>query len=163
MGKIRIICLVSFSFLVMLLFSELLTVSPENAIKEFKESKDKAEDQIMDPLILCGKKVIPLVMKEIEDTNMPNRRYAIAYLGNAKSNESTPLLICLLNDTSQSDLIRGDALRAIASIDIERGKDLAKEFVDNEGYIGGIARNILSGDFSPVVRSFWDARLKRRN
>ena len=82
MGKIRIICLVSFSFLVMLLFSELLTVSPENAIKEFKESKDKAEDQIMDPLILCGKKVIPLVMKEIEDTNMPNRRYAIAYLGN---------------------------------------------------------------------------------
>lgn len=94
--------------------------SPEAAIKSFYE-REVAEDQIMDPLILVGVSVIPLLEKEVTNPNMPNRRYAIGALGNLRSKSSLPILERLTRMKSEEDYIRCDALTAIGMIDYGEG------------------------------------------
>jgi hypothetical protein len=39
------------------------------ALEDFYEAKDREEDQLMDPLILTGRSVVPLVLKELPNNN----------------------------------------------------------------------------------------------
>jgi hypothetical protein len=39
--------------------------NPRDALQDFLTGHDRAEDQLMDPLILCGRRVVPLVIAEI--------------------------------------------------------------------------------------------------
>jgi hypothetical protein len=94
--------------------------SPEVALQTFYE-REVAEDQIMDPLILAGPGVLPLLEKEVARADMPNRRYAIGALGNLGSKASLPTLEKLARSTVEIDFIRCDALTAIAMIDHQQG------------------------------------------
>lgn len=105
--------------------------SPELALKAFYE-REVAEDQIMDPLILAGPNVIPLLEKEVVNPDMPNRRYAIGALGNLGSKAALPTLEKLAGTKSEVDYIRCDSLTAIGMIDHQEGLRIANS-VKGEG------------------------------
>lgn len=102
--------------------------SPEEAVRRFHfPSEMIAEDQLMDPLILGGKKVVPLLLKEIQDRNMQRRRYGIAALGHLGDPSAIPILEHIFKDPSEIDYFRCDALEAIALLDLNTARGLAKE------------------------------------
>jgi hypothetical protein len=90
--------------------------SPAAALKSFYE-REVAEDQLMDPLILAGSGVIPLLEQDLLDSDMPRRRYAIGAVGNIGDNAALPTLKKIVEDRSEVDYIRCDALEAVAMID----------------------------------------------
>jgi len=100
----------------------------------------------MDPLIKAGSAVVPLVLKEVKNKNMPRRRYAIAFLGNGSYREALPVLEAILNDPTEEDYIRGDALQSIYMIDQVRSKEFAQTYGKNEDYLGDVSRRIIKGD-----------------
>ncbi|WP_210283261.1 HEAT repeat domain-containing protein [Massilia sp. Dwa41.01b] len=75
----------------------------------------------MDPLILAGGGVVPILEKEVMDPKMPNRRYAIGALGNIRHRSSIPVLTRLAKMESEEDFIRCDSLIAIGMIDDREG------------------------------------------
>jgi hypothetical protein len=98
--------------------------SPELALKTFYE-REVAEDQIMDPLIIAGSSVVPLLEKEVANPDMPNRRYAIGALGNLGSKSALSVLEKLAGTKSEDSYIRCDALVAIGMIDQQEGLRVA--------------------------------------
>lgn len=139
------------------------TLTADEAYARFLTFEDGAEDQNMDPLILAGEKVIPLVLEGVQDPNMPRRRYAIGFLGNCECKEAIPLLLSILADAKEKHYFRGDALKAIARIHPERGKELAAKYQNAQGHLGHIAGMVLKDD--PYItrrRTFSDA-LQRRH
>ena len=119
------LALVSFAIGGMYLFST-LPGSPEEALKRF-HTEMVAEDQLIDPLILAGKGVVPLLLKEVQDKNMQQRRYGIAALGHLGDPAALPVLESIFKDPSEIDYFRCDALEAIALLDSNVGRVLAKE------------------------------------
>jgi hypothetical protein len=99
--------------------------TPEEALQKFYKNMG-AEDQLMDPLILGGKKVVPLVLNDIKNKNMERRRYAIGALGNIKDETAIPFLKIILEDKTEESYFRCDALNSIALINFSEGKNLAK-------------------------------------
>ncbi|HEY3039305.1 MAG TPA: hypothetical protein VGJ66_11240 [Pyrinomonadaceae bacterium] len=100
----------------------------------------------MDPLILAGDKVVPLVLKQVKDKNMRRRRYAIGFLGNGSYKQALQSLETILQDATEEDYFRGDALQSIYMIDEFRGRELAKRYTDRQDYLGEIARRVIAGD-----------------
>jgi|SRR5262245_13313908 len=132
--------------------------NPDEALKDFYEARDRAEDQLMDPLILTGRRVVPLVLKELPNKDMRLRRYAIGFLGNGRYSEALPMLESVLNDESEIYYFRADALRAIFQISQARAKELAPKFVNGQDLLGEVAGEIVAGK-NPInfERSYWDA------
>jgi hypothetical protein len=131
---------------------------PYEALKDFYEAKDRAEDQLMDPLILTGSSVVPLVLKELPNKDMRLRRYAIGFLGNGRYSEALPMLEVILNDESEIYYIRADALEAIFQISQSRAKELAPNFVNGRELLGEVAREIVAGKNRIYFeRSYWEA------
>lgn len=124
MEKNTSVKIVIFSLLLLIWYSVGLISSipktPKAAMRDFYE-REVAEDQIMDPLILAGDGVAPLLEEKIGNSDMPNRRYAIGALGNLKSRSSLAILKRLAQKTSEIDYIRCDALAAIGMIDRREG------------------------------------------
>jgi hypothetical protein len=120
-------------------------VPPEVALKRFYENNGP-EDTLMDPLILAGDGVVPLVLNEVKNKNMPRRRYAIGFLGNGSYKEALPDLEAILQDSAEEDYFRGDALQSIYMIDESRGKELAQNYQGGQNYLGEISRRIITGD-----------------
>ena len=103
------------------------TLTPKKAIEIFYEV-DVAEDQLMDPLIISGYEVVPLVIDDILDKDMKRRRYAIGALGNIGDKSAISTLEQILMDKSEDSYIRCDAINSIAMIDYGKGKELAESF-----------------------------------
>jgi hypothetical protein len=123
-----------------------LYLSPSKAITEF-HTRESAEDQIIHPLIISGKKVLPLLKKEIQDKKMDKRGYAILAVGRIGWKEDLNFLKEILYDESEDSIIRYDALMAIFLIDIEYSKKLAKNFIDkNSEKITSLSKNLLEYD-----------------
>jgi len=118
--------------------------SPEAALAEFYEY-DGMEEQLMDPLIRAGEKVVPLVIEKVKDKNMPRRRYAIGFLGNGAYRQALPVLQQILQDTTEEDYFRGDALQSIYQIDESLGVSYARKYQGESNYVGKIAKDILAG------------------
>lgn len=127
---IAVVLLAVIAWFGMVLYSD-IPESPELALKSFYE-REVAEDQIMDPLILAGPSVIPLVEKEIANPDMMNRRYAIGALGNLGSKAALPVLEKLARAKSEVDYIRCDALAAIGMIDHQEGLRVANSVKGDE-------------------------------
>jgi hypothetical protein len=104
--------------------------NPQAALTSFYE-RQVAEDQIMDPLILSGSEVVPLLQQEIKNPQMPNRRYAIGALGNLGEMQSVKILEEIAKSTSEVDYIRCDALTSIAMIDATEAIRVAESIVAN--------------------------------
>ena len=152
------VVLVLFYFLPLILRAPLLFQSPEAAYTDFQDIEGQAEDMLMDPLILAGEKVVPLILKKIESPEMKLRRYAIHFLGNGKYEESMPALNKILESEDELDYFRGDALASIFNISPELGTELAKQYVKRPDYLGRRAEEIVSeGNKWWVQRSFWQA------
>ncbi len=132
-------------------------LSPEDALKRFYTSNG-AEDTLMDPLIIAGDKVVPLVLNEVESKTMPRRRYAIAFLGNGSYKEALPLLTSILEDSTEEDYFRADALISIYMIDQSAGQEFAQKHKHEENNLGDVSRRLLSGDTEIIKRrSYADA------
>jgi hypothetical protein len=132
--------------------------NPEEALEDFYEARDRAEDQLRDPLILNGRRVVPLVLKEIPNKDMRLRRYAISFLGNGRYSEALPMLEAILNDESEIYYFRSGALEAIFHISQARAKELAPNFVNGQELLGEVAREIVAGRYTiRYERSYWDA------
>jgi hypothetical protein len=61
----------------------------------------------------------------------------------------------LLADPNESEIIRGDALEAIAQIDNREGQELARTWAERDGFLGLTAREVLSG-VEPKRRTYLD-------
>lgn len=119
---------------------------------------------LMDPLILAGKKVVPLVIREIKNKEMPRRRYAIGFLGNGSYRQSLPALEEILQDVSEKDYFRGDALKAIYLIEEALGMKYAEKYKESPGLLGDIAKDLLNGRISlKDRRSYYDALTGRHD
>lgn len=132
--------------------------NPNEALKDFNEAKGRAEDQLMDPLILTGRGVVPLVLKELPNKDMRLRSYAIGFIGNGRYSEALPILEVILGSESEINYFRADALKAIFQISQGRAKELAPNFVNGQESLGEVAREIVAGK-TPIYfeRSYWDA------
>jgi hypothetical protein len=132
--------------------------NPEAALREFYEARDRAEDQLMDPLILNGRRVVPLVIAAVPNKQMERRRYAIGFLGNGKYREALPVLEEVLSDESERFYFRADALEGIFQISPERARELAPRYLGGEDLLGRVAQDIVAGR-NPVywTRSYWQA------
>ena len=100
----------------------------------------------MDPLILAGDRVVPLVIRGVADRNMPKRRYAIQFLGNGGFDEAVPVLRRILADKAEDDWMRADALQAIYMIQQSEGAGLAVDYREQDGVLGTLARRAIAGD-----------------
>lgn len=131
---------------------------PEDALRDFYEAQERPEDQLMDHLILNGRRVVPLVISAVPDKDMRLRRYAIGFLGNGRYRSALPALEGILADDSEIRYFRADALLAIYQITPERAQSLAPAYSKGEDLLGQVARKIVAGK-SPVnwTRSYWQA------
>jgi hypothetical protein len=132
--------------------------NPRDALQDFLTGHDRAEDQLMDPLILCGRRVVPLVIAEIHNKDMHRRRYAIGFLGNGHYSEALSALEKILLDSSEIFYFRADALEAIYQIAPERARELAPKYVSGQDLLGRVAQDIAASR-NPVyfTRSYWQA------
>jgi len=129
----------------------------DEVMEDFYEAKNRAEDMLMDPLIVNSDLVKYRVIEEIKDKNMNKRRYAIQYLGNEKIKEALPTLIAILEDESEIDYFRADALDSIYLIDEGLGLSKAEKYKNREDSLGKKSWLILEGIHLPLIRSYEDA------
>jgi len=131
--------------------------TPEEALQSFY-THDVAEDMLMDPLVLAGKKVVPLVIKAVKNTEMPRRRYAIAFLGNDTYTTALPVLEEILKDKTEKDYFRGDALLSIYKIDKKIGQKLATKYKGSNNYLGKMCKEVFEdSSYANETRSYFDA------
>lgn len=91
-------------------------------------NNEGSESELMDPLIAAGPTMAPSVAEAITHKDMKLRRYAIGALGHLKDPAAIAPLTVILEDKSEADWFRGDAIIAIYQIDSKRGEELAKKF-----------------------------------
>lgn len=131
--------------------------TPESVLKDFSTNAS-AEDMMMDPLILGGRKVVPIVIMEVPRREMPRRRYAIGFLGNGGYVEAIQTLTSILADENDDVYVRSDALKAIFQISPSDGLALAQRYSFRQDSLGNMARQVI--DRTQVVtekRSYLDA------
>ena len=133
---------------------------PKDTMQDFYEARGRAEDQLIDPLILNGRRVVPHILADLPSEDMPFRRYAIGFLGNGRYRTALPVLEELLADDTEIYYFRADALEAIYHISPERGHELAPAYVEGEDRLSQVATDIVAGRV-PVgwTRSYWRAFL----
>lgn len=148
--------------LVALVFAWRYANSPERALAAFYRgpADGLAEDMLMDPLILAGDRVVPLVLREVERKDMPLRRYALGFLGNGAYTEALPTLERILANADELDYFRADSLVSAYKIDRQRGLALAAGYVGDPGFVGYVAHEVLAEtkyarDHRTVVQAFF--------
>lgn len=118
----------------------------------------------MDPLILAGRCVVPLILERLPDQAMPKRRYAIGFLGNGRYPEALPALERIVRDSTELCIMRTDALEAIVAIDPATARLLAEAHAKDTDALGVLARDILVGrSRARFVRSWSDAFFGRED
>ncbi len=94
---------------------------------------------------------LPVLLEIVADKDAPRRRETIQMLGVAGFSEALPALEAVLNDDSEKDFIRAEALLAIFSIDDERARSYAEQYREEISQIGRVAEDILSGNAELVA------------
>lgn len=138
-----------------------LFAAPEHIINRFYTEKDLAEDQLIDSLILAGSKMVPLLEQEILKKEIPRRRYAISALGHLGNNKSITILEHILQDKSEKEVFRADALEAIAGINLTYAQKIAPAYLNDTSFVANRAREILTNSTSLYKRTYWEALLHR--
>jgi hypothetical protein len=133
----------------------------DQVMKDFYSAEGRAEDMLMDPLILNAELVAPRVIQSIQDKGMDKRRYAIGFLGNERIVGALPVLRRILADGSEEYYFRVDALEAIYQINREEGLSLARDYSERGDLLGRIATGLLSGDHRPLQRTYAEALFGR--
>jgi hypothetical protein len=153
-----VLVLIGISAAVFLWWYEVTPRTAEDAMTAFYAQKNDGvtEDQLTDPLVLAGDQVVPVVVREVARADMPLRRYAITFLGNAQSAEAVPVLRRIVEDSTELDLFRGDALEALWMIRVSGREELARSFAGRDDFLGQTAGRLLAG-YKPQRRTYWQA------
>jgi len=139
--------------------------SPERALHDFRERHGLRErDQRMDPLILAGRRVVPGVLRDLEEKKLPSARAAeaVRFLGNGGYAETLPLLKKVFSDSGEPHYLRAEALRAIAMIDRDLALEYAQGYMVDLSPIGYVSRDLDRGHADAFERrTYWDAFFRR--
>ncbi len=136
---------------------------PHAAMNDFLESRERFEDQLTDPLVLAGPRVRPLVLSAVADREMKHRRYALAYLGCAGYTPAQERLRQIVNDETERDYFRADALESLWRLDHEEASTVAQALQSRQDFLGQTAVRIVEfGQPASECRS-WFAALTRRH
>ena len=129
----------------------------DEVMNDFYQAHNRAEDMLMDPLIIHSNIVKSRIIREIKNQDMDKRRYAISFLGNEGIKEALPALQEILNSENEKDYFRADALESIYRIDNSEGIKKATLYSNNNDYLGRIAMGLLDGTHKPSRRSLKQA------
>jgi HEAT repeat protein len=139
------------------------TRSPEAVLEEFY-NYNEPDSESLDPLILAGEKVVPLVMERVQDRNTQRRRLAIQFLGNSSYKQALPVLEKIMKDETEESHFRSTALISIFKIDEKLVKQFAQQYKVSKNDLGDIARDILANkDYLNYRRTYTDALLRRHD
>ncbi|QDU82566.1 hypothetical protein Pla110_43260 [Polystyrenella longa] len=134
----------SFCLLTIVIVFAARSATPEDAFEMFLTTTEFSEGELIDPLILQGDDVVPIVLENVKNKELPRRHYAIIFLGNGRYKESLPTLRSILFDSSESNTIRAQTLEAITQIDFSLGLTFAKQHLDAEGQLGLFSNHIVA-------------------
>ncbi|MGA1237209.1 MAG: hypothetical protein ACO34E_10120 [Limisphaerales bacterium] len=130
----------------------------ESVMEDFYcDDAGRAEDMLMDPLILHADLVKSRVIEEVAARTMPKRRYAIGFLGVAGITDALPVLRMILADETEKGFFRADALESIYQIAKEDGLALASQYQSRTDHLGSIAKGLIDGSHKPLSRSYAQA------
>ena len=90
-----------------------------------------SEAHLVGILVHAGSKMVPSIIEAISDRKMFARRYAISALGLLKQPEAISALTRILEDESEKNHFRADALQAIFVIDPGAGQLVATDILNN--------------------------------
>jgi hypothetical protein len=132
--------------------------TPEETLKIFY-SNELAEDQLTNHLIVGGKQMVPLLLKEVENKSMKGRLYAVEALGHLSDKSALPTLEGILKDVSELEGFRCVALEAITLIAPDVGRNFAKENMESPiGCLRQLSVSIMAGKL-PKRKTYLQARL----
>ena len=104
--------------------------------------KGDHEPELDDPLIAAGPPMTPAIVEAIQHKDMKYRRYAIGALGQIGDKRAIPPLEKLLQDKTEIDYFRGDALQSIYRLDQKRGTVYAERYAGENEYLRMISEAI---------------------
>lgn len=104
------------------------------------------EPEIDDPLIEAGPKMVPAICEAVRHKDMQRRLYAIDALGYIGDRRALPTLEGLLDDVSESDDMRSEALISIYRIDRALGTRYARQYRHADKRTAMVADAILRKD-----------------
>jgi len=131
---------------------------PQSALRDFYQGEDRLEEQLCDPLILVGPRVVPLVIADLPKKGAPRRLYAIRFLGNERDPRALPVLQQLLADEEENVSFRVAAFKAIYQISPARARQLAPMYGYGRDQIARVAEDIAANrDPDCWTRTYWQA------
>jgi hypothetical protein len=128
-----------------------IPTSAEDAVARFHKAEG-AEDQLMDPLILAGPAVIPLLERDLLEPGMPLKHYAIGALGNIGDRAALPVLRRLIDTEAEPEYVRCDALSALAMIDRDAALEAARKAAPPMPPCVGEIRKAIQDDYEKMKR-----------
>lgn len=94
---------------------------------------DKVPESINDRHLLnAGKAIVPYLIVEIQNENMPKRGYAILALGKIGDRRALPVLTRMFENPVETKVHPSDSLRAIWYIDRKLGEEFASKYTGND-------------------------------
>ena len=102
------------------------TLTPRERLEKFY-SEGFAEPNLVPFLVAGGDEMVPILLNEITDMDMPKRRYAIGALGNLGNIDAVPVLHEIVRNEIEEDYFRCDAIQSIESIDATSYSQLIQE------------------------------------
>ena len=102
--------------------------------------------EIDDPLIETGPKMVPAICEAVRHKDMQRRLYAIDALGYIGDRRALPTLVGILDDVSESDDMRSEALISIYRIDRALGTRYARQYRHADERTAMVADAILRKD-----------------
>lgn len=118
---------------------------PEIVLFDFYYLGNTPECMITQPLEAAGSAVVPSLLRDLPSASQPRRRYVIGFLREGRYREALPALEVILNDPTERDYFRGDALLAISNIDLARAQQLSTGFSDATGNLKFIRDAVIEG------------------
>lgn len=150
------------SFFILLFATACSHKSPDAVLEEFYNYHEP-DSESLDPLILAGEKVVPLIIEKIQDKYMNRRRLAIDFLGNGEYKQALPVLQKIMQDENEEQHFRQTCLISIFQIDKTVGTEFA-QYYKNDIVLGEISKDILSNkEYLHYRRTYIDALLRRHD
>lgn len=156
--KKHIILTIIIAIIVVIIMIVINQPTVDEVMNDFHMAKNRAEDMLMDPLILHANLVKNRVIEDIKNPEMDKRRYAIGFLGNERIVEALPVLREILSNEKEIDYMRSDALESICLIDKKEGISSCEKYKFRKDNLGLTARDIIvDKDTDYRVRTKWEA------
>ena len=114
--------------------------------RQFYRPEVPYEPELDDPLIAAGPKAVSAICEAVQHKDMKYRRYAIGALGHLADKGAISTLVTILEDQTEEEYFRADALQSIYQIDAARGKELAARYGQSGEMLGPIAQAVLKGE-----------------